>query len=205
VRAAGEDVHSGQVVLMAGTSVGPFELGVLASIGRAEVPCVSRPSVRVLTTGDELLDPHEPLRPGGVRNTNAYTVPALVRLAGATMTDVQSVGDEERATGVAVAATLDCDVAVICGGVSVGAHDHVREALRAAGAVELFWGVALRPGRPTWFGTRAGEAGERKTLVFGLPGNPVSRDRDVPALREAGDPIAVRGRPRPGPSEGGAG
>jgi len=174
VRAAGEDVHAGAVVLGAGTTVGPFELGVLASIGRAKVPCVRRPSVRVLTIGDELLDPGEPLRPGGVRNTNAYTVPALARLAGATVTDVRSVGDAERATSVAVATTLDCDVAVICGGVSVGAHDHVRDALGAAGAVEVFWGVALRPGRPTWFGTRAGEAGERETLVFGLPGNPVS-------------------------------
>jgi molybdopterin molybdotransferase len=174
VRAAGEDIQAGEVVLRAGTSLGPFELGVLAAVGSSKVPCVSRPSVRVLTTGDELLDPDEPLRPGGVRNTNAYTVPALAQLAGATVTRVQSVGDAEGATSAAVAATLECDVAVLCGGVSVGAHDHVRPALGAAGAVELFWGVALRPGRPTWFGTHSGGAGERETLVFGLPGNPVS-------------------------------
>jgi molybdopterin molybdotransferase len=173
VRAAGEDIQAGEVVLRAGTSVGPFELGVLASVGSSNVACVSCPTVRVLTTGDELLDPDECLRPGGVRNTNAYTVPALARLAGAKVIGVQSVGDAVGATSEAVAATLDCDVAVLCGGVSVGVHDQVRPALGAAGAVELFWGVALRPGRPTWFGTHAG-ARERKTLVFGLPGNPVS-------------------------------
>jgi len=174
VRTAGEDIRAGEIVLRAGTSVGPFEVGVLASVGSSKVPCVRRPSVRVLSTGDELLDPDEPLRDGGVRNANAYTVPALARLAGATVTGVQSVGDAEAETNAAVAATLDCDVAVLCGGVSVGAHDHVRPALGAAGAAELFWGVALRPGRPTWFGTHAGRAGERKTLIFGLPGNPVS-------------------------------
>jgi molybdopterin molybdotransferase len=174
VRSAGEDIRAGEVVLRAGTRVGPFELGVLASVGSRKVACVSSPTVRVLTTGDELLDPDEPLRPGAVRNTNAYTVPALARLAGAKVSGVQSVGDALGATSEAVAATLDCDVAILCGGVSVGVHDHVRPALGAVGAVELFWGVALRPGRPTWFGTRAGGAGERKTLIFGLPGNPVS-------------------------------
>jgi molybdopterin molybdotransferase len=174
VRRAGEDIRAGEVALCTGTRVGPFELGVLASIGRARVSCVSRPSLRVLTTGDELLDPHEPLRPGSVRNTNAYTVPALARLAGAEVAGVHSVGDEEAATQTAVAGALQCDIAVICGGVSVGAHDHVRPALSAAGALELFWGVALRPGKPTWFGTCENHADGRQTLVFGLPGNPVS-------------------------------
>jgi molybdopterin molybdotransferase len=174
VRRTGEDIRAGEVALRAGTVVGPFEVGVLASIGRARVPCVQRPSLRVLTTGDELLDPHQQLRPGGVRNANAYTVPALARLAGAEVIGVGSVGDAPAATNAAVAQTLQCEVAVLCGGVSVGAHDHVREALSAAGATELFWGVALRPGRPTWFGTHAGRAGESESLVFGLPGNPVS-------------------------------
>jgi molybdopterin molybdotransferase len=174
VRFAGEDVHAGDVVLRAGTPVGPFELGVLAATGRAEVRCVRRPSMRVLTTGDELLDPHEPLRPGRVRDANAYTVPALARLSGADVLGVSSVGDAPGATAEAVEQTLRSDVAIICGGVSVGAHDHVRHALSAAGTRQLFWGVALRPGKPTWFGTRAAAPGEPETLVFGLPGNPVS-------------------------------
>jgi molybdopterin molybdotransferase len=174
VRRAGDDIRAGEVALGAGTPIGPYELGVLASVGQVWVPCVRRPSVRVLCTGDELLDPHEPLRAGCVRDSNAYTVPALAGLAGAEVTGVRNVGDEQAATEAAVAETLRCDVAVICGGVSVGVHDHVRPALRAAGAREVFWRVALRPGKPIWFGVlpRGGE--ERETLVFGLPGNPVS-------------------------------
>jgi molybdopterin molybdotransferase len=174
VRRAGEDIQAGEMVLRAGTVVGPFELGVLASIGRASVACVRRPTLRVLTTGDELLDADEPLRPGGVRDTNAHTIPALARLAGADVIGARSVDDEPTATREAVAETLRCDAAVLCGGVSVGAHDRVRPALGAAGAQELFWGVALRPGRPTWFGIRPGGPGEGETLVFGLPGNAVS-------------------------------
>jgi molybdopterin molybdotransferase len=189
VRFAGEDINAGDVVLRAGTAVGPFELGVLAAVGREQVPCVRRPSMRVLTTGDELVEPHEPLRPGEVRNANAYTVPALARLAGAQVLCVDTVGDAPDATAKALDKTLGCNVAIICGGVSVGTHDHVRSALHAAGVEQLFWGVALRPGKPTWFGIRAavrlearvahrhharGLPGEAGTLVFGLPGNPVS-------------------------------
>lgn len=174
VRRAGEDISAGEVALGAGAQVGPFELGVLASIGCARVRCVRRPSIRILIGGDELLDPSEPLRPGGVRNTNGYTIPALARAAGAEVLGVETVGDEPEATQAAVAQTLACDIAVICGGVSVGTHDHVRPALRAAGAREVFWGVALRPGKPTWFGTCDSRAGWQQTLVFGLPGNPVS-------------------------------
>jgi molybdopterin molybdotransferase len=173
VRFAGEDVRAGQTVLRAGSSLGAFELGVLAALGRAQVPCVRRPGVRVLTSGDELLDPRDPLRPGNVRDANAYTVPALARLAGAEVLGVQRVGDEPGATAVALEQTLLADVAVICGGVSVGSHDFVRAALEAAGAEQLFWRVALRPGKPTWFGIRAA-SGRARTLVFGLPGNPVS-------------------------------
>jgi molybdopterin molybdotransferase len=174
IRAAGDDIQAGELVLAAGTAIGPFELGVLASVGRVRVPCVRRPSVRVLTTGDELLDPYEPLRPGAVRNANAYTVPALARLAGAELHGVETVGDEQAATASALEAMLECDVAIACGGVSVGSHDHVRSALHRAGVEQHFWRVALRPGKPTWFGTHARAPGERETLVFGLPGNPVS-------------------------------
>jgi molybdopterin molybdotransferase len=174
VRFAGQDIQAGDLVLRAGTVVGPFELGALAAVGRGQVPCVRRPGLRVLITGDELLDPHESLRPGGVRDANGYTVPALARLAGAEVLGVERVGDAPAATESAVERTLGGDVAIICGGVSVGTHDHVRAALHAAGVRQLFWGVALRPGKPTWFGTRAAAGAEAETLVFGLPGNPVS-------------------------------
>jgi molybdopterin molybdotransferase len=168
IRRAGEDVRAGQTVIARGTEIGPAELGVLASLGLARVKCARRPRVSVLTTGDELHEPGEELPAGGIRNTNAYSVPALAARAGAELAGVETAADEPAATREAVKSALDVDVAVICGGVSVGEHDHVRPALAEVGAEQLFWGVALKPGKPTWFGVRGG------TLIFGLPGNPVS-------------------------------
>jgi molybdopterin molybdotransferase len=168
IRRAGEDIRAGETVLRAGALLGPAELGVLASLGAASVSCRRRARLTVLTSGDELLEPGEPMRPGGVRNSNAYSLPALAEQAGAEVRVAGPVVDELEATCEAVEAGLDADVVVICGGVSVGEHDHVKRALAELGVEESFWGLALKPGRPTWFGTRGG------TLVFGLPGNPVS-------------------------------
>ena len=168
IRRVGDDIAAGATVLERGTAIGPAELGVLASIGRPRVACHRRPRVRVLTSGDELLDPGEPMRPGGVRDSNAYSIPALVEWAGAETVGIGSMPDDPGATRAAIAAALDADVVVLCGGVSVGEHDHVKGALSRLGVDRSFWGIALKPGKPTWFGTRDG------TLVFGLPGNPVS-------------------------------
>ena len=183
IRRAGEDVRAGETVIEAGTEIGPAVVGVLASVGLAEVACARRPRVVVLTTGDELQPPGEPLRPGAIRNSNAHSVPALVARSGAELVAVELVPDDRAATEAALERALAADVAVVCGGVSVGEHDHVRPALAELGAEEVFWGVALRPGKPTWFGTippRSSApppvpAGARRdVLVFGLPGNPVS-------------------------------
>jgi molybdopterin molybdotransferase len=168
IRRAGEDIERGQVVLTAGAGIGPAELGVLASVGRASVACARRPRAHVLTTGDELQPPGDDLRPGGIRNSNAHSIPPLVELAGGELAGVEMVADDPVATRYALERALAADVVIVCGGVSVGQHDHVRPAFAELGAEEVFWGVALRPGKPTWFGTREG------TLVFGLPGNPVS-------------------------------
>lgn len=168
LRSAGEDIGVDEVVLSPGTQIGPAELGVLASAGRAAVRCPRRPRVHVLISGDELLGPDEPMRPGGVRDSNGYSIPALAEQAGAEFVGFGFAADDPEATRAAIAPALDADVAVLCGGVSVGEHDHVKEALAALGVEQCFWGVALKPGRPTWFGTRG------DTLVFGLPGNPVS-------------------------------
>jgi molybdopterin molybdotransferase len=182
IRRAGEDIERGEAVLAAGTEIGAAELGVLASVGKASVACARRPRVHVLTTGDELQPPGEPLRPGAIRNSNAHSVPPLAELAGAELAAVEMVADDPEATRGALERALGSDVAVVCGGVSVGEHDHVRPALAELGAEEVFWGVALRPGKPTWFGTgpeqtrpeptRSGASG--RALIFGLPGNPVS-------------------------------
>jgi molybdopterin molybdotransferase len=168
IRRAGEDIGAGEGVLRRGTRIGPAELGVLASLGLSSVRCHLRPRVRVLTTGDELIEPGEEMPPGGVRNSNAYAIPALAERAGAEVVGVDRVPDDPEATREAIAASLDADVVVICGGVSVGEHDHVKRALAELGVEEAFWGIALKPGKPTWFGSRG------DTLVFGLPGNPVS-------------------------------
>jgi molybdopterin molybdotransferase len=125
--------------------------------------------VAVITTGDELQEPGERARPGGVPNTNAYTIPSLVVEAGAEVGLQEVVADDPLQTQEAIGRALDHDIVVICGGVSVGEHDHVRSALAELGTKQVFWGIALRPGKPTWFGL-----GPDANLVFGLPGNPVS-------------------------------
>jgi molybdopterin molybdotransferase len=170
VRRAGDDIRAHEVVLRVGRRLGPAELGVLASVGRAGVVCSRRPRVAVLTTGDELVEPGTPLRPGTIRNSNAYSVPAQVLRAGGGLELPDPVPDDYKQTVEALRGVLGADVIVICGGVSVGEHDHVKPAFAELGVREIFWGVALRPGRPTWFGVHD----ERGTLAFGLPGNPVS-------------------------------
>jgi molybdopterin molybdotransferase len=169
IRRAGEDIRAGDTVLRAGTLAGPAELGVLSSAARSEVLCARRPRVGVVLGGDELIGPGDPLWPGAVRDSNAYTVPALAAEAGAEVFSIEHVGDDPGDTRDAIGRGLEADVCVVCGGVSVGEHDHVRAALERLGAGEVFWGVALRPGKPTWFGVT-----EDGRLAFGLPGNPVS-------------------------------
>jgi molybdopterin molybdotransferase len=168
VRRAGEDITAGETVLRAGAELGPAELGALATIGLDPAPVHRRPRVAILTSGDELRPPGEPLGPGAIRDSNSRTVPGLATLAGAEVVSVDWTPDEPEATRAALATALEADVAIVCGGVSVGEHDHVKAALAELGAEEIFWRVALKPGGPTWFGTRG------ETLVFGLPGNPVS-------------------------------
>ncbi|MBS1678143.1 MAG: molybdopterin molybdotransferase MoeA [Actinobacteria bacterium] len=168
VRRAGEDIAAGETLLRAGAELGPAELGALATIGLDPAPVHRCPRVAVVTSGDELTPPGRPLGPGGIRDSNSRTVPALARLAGAEVVSVDWAADEPEATRAVLGRALEADVAIVCGGVSVGAHDHVKAALAELGAEEVFWRVALKPGGPTWFGTR-GEA-----LAFGLPGNPVS-------------------------------
>ena len=169
IRRAGEDIRSGVTVIEAGARIGAAELGVLASVGIAEATCARRPRVSVLLTGDELVEPGTPLGPGQIRDSNAYSVPPLALAAGAEVAGVGIARDDRSDTVAALARSLEADVAVICGGVSVGEHDHVRPALEELGVEQVFWGVSLRPGKPTYFGIAPSG-----TLVFGLPGNPVS-------------------------------
>ena len=167
-RERGGDVRSGSVVVTAGSRLGAAQVGALAAAGAAEVLCARRPRVAVLATGTELRAPGEPLALGEIYESNSLVLRAQLESAGAQVVTLHAVGDDEEATRAALAAGLDADVLVTSGGVSVGEHDLVRGALAALGAEEVFWRVAVRPGKPVAFAVR-GEA-----LVFGLPGNPVS-------------------------------
>jgi molybdopterin molybdotransferase len=183
VRYAGEDIERGETVLERGARIGPAELGVLASAGHSTVACARRARVAVVCTGDELIEPGERMREGAVRNSNAYAIPGMAQQAGAEVVGPTMVADDPERTKEAIANALDADVVVVCGGISVGPHDHVKQALGDLGVKEVFWRIALKPGKPVWFGRyrRPDEAGggqgaadARETLVFGLPGNPVS-------------------------------
>jgi molybdopterin molybdotransferase len=194
VRRAGEDVRTGSVVLARGSPLGPAELGVAASVGRGSLRCSRRPRVAVLVTGDELSEPGRPLRPGGIYSSNGWALAAQAERAGAHLVARETVPDSAEATRAALTRALEAaDVTIVSGGVSVGPHDHVKPALRELGVEERFWGVSLRPGKPTWFGERDGR------LAFGLPGNPVSAMvtfhlfvRAALAALQGADPAAAR-------------
>jgi molybdopterin molybdotransferase len=195
VRYAGEDVRAGDAVLHTGTVLGPAELGVAASVGRPALRCAARPSVALLVTGDELTEPGEGLRPGAIYSSNRYALAAQIERAGARLVVRESVPDNAIGTRAALTRALDAaDVVIVSGGVSVGPHDHVKSALGELGIEERFWGVSLRPGKPAWFGVGEG------TLVYGLPGNPVSAMvtfqlfvRPALAALQGADPSATRG------------
>lgn len=197
IRRAGEDLAAGARALAAGTLVGPAEVGMLAAVGLAFASCARRPRLSLLVTGDELRGPGGELPAGGIRDSSSHAVAAMARQEGAEVTRGPVVPDEEQRTRAAIAQAAALlprpDVLVICGGMSVGPHDHVRPALAQLGAREELFGLALRPGKPAWFGTLGG------MLVFGLPGNPVSamvtfRLLVAPALRamQGSDPAARR-------------
>jgi molybdopterin molybdotransferase len=194
VRGAGEDMRAGTVVLAAGRRLGPIELGAAVAAGAGSLRVARRPRVAVLCTGDELRAPGEPLGPGEIHNSNAPMLTGLATDAGALTSPAGRLLDDRDATIEGIGAAIErSDVVILTGGVSVGPHDHVKPALEALGVREVFWSVALQPGKPTWFGV-AGDG----TLVFGLPGNPVSAVVTF-SLFVAPALAAMQGAPSPEP------
>jgi molybdopterin molybdotransferase len=168
VRHRGEDVARGDVLAPAGAPLTMQAVTALASAGVGGVLVHRRPVVHVLATGTELLEVGAPPEPGRIHESNRLTLQMLGEAAGAEVVLHPVVPDDPVATRSAVEAALSGDVLAVSGGVSVGPHDHVKPALAACGVEEVFWRVRLKPGKPLWFGRRG------ETLVFGLPGNPLS-------------------------------
>ncbi len=168
VRGRGGDISAGEVVIPAGARIGAAQIAALAAAGIATVTCARRPAVTVVTTGTELQSPGQPLRAGEIYESNGRMLEVALASAGAVVTRLPPVEDDAEAHRRAFERALEADLVVSSGGVSVGPHDLVRAITAELGARELFWGVAMRPGKPLSFAVRGA------TLVFGLPGNPVS-------------------------------
>lgn len=168
VRPRGGDVRAGDPVVPARVRLSAAQLGALAAAGVAEVVCARRPRVAVLATGSELVAPGRPLAPGQVYEANALMLAVALAAVGADVERLPAVADDEDAHRDALERGLAADVLVTSGGVSVGPHDLVRRIEVELGVEEVFWQVAVKPGKPVAFGVRG------RTLVFGLPGNPVS-------------------------------
>jgi molybdopterin molybdotransferase len=168
IRPRGGDVRAGEVVVSGGMRLGPAQLGALAAAGVADIPATTRPRAAVLSTGTELRPPGTELEPGQIYEANGVLLAAQLATAGAEVERLEPVADDEAAHRAALEAGLEADVLVSSGGVSVGPHDLVRSVGGELGVEEVLWGVAVKPGKPLSFGVRG------RTLVFGLPGNPVS-------------------------------
>jgi molybdopterin molybdotransferase len=168
IRPRGGDVAEGDVVVPAGARLTPARLAAAAAAGSAALACTRRPRVAVLATGSELVAPGQALRAGEIYEANTLMLAASLAAAGVEVVSEPPVADDKTALGAALERGLAADVLVTSGGVSVGEHDLVRAVERELGVEEVFWRVSIKPGKPVSFGVRGG------TLVFGLPGNPVS-------------------------------
>lgn len=168
IRRRGEDVRAGETVLGSGAELRAGEVGLLASLGRPFVTVARRPTVAVLSTGDELLEVGSPQEEGKIVNSNAFSLAALAREAGAHATVLPIARDTLDDISAALVAASAADVVVTSGGVSVGDFDFVKAALDSLGAKTNFWRIAMKPGKPVVF------AELLEKPFFGLPGNPVS-------------------------------
>lgn len=166
----GADMAAGEVVLAAGRRIGAPEIGVLATLGIAEVPVFARPRVAVLSSGDELVDVADAPSPAQIRDSNRFVIAASLRAMGAQPVLFPIVSDEPGALAAAlVEALAGCDAAVLSGGSSVGERDATPAAVHAAGEPGVIvHGLRIKPGKPTVFGSAHGKP------IVGLPGNPVS-------------------------------
>ena len=168
IRRAGEDIKIGESVLKKGTTLSPAHIGMLAVIGRSQIAVGQRPTVAILSTGDEILELDETPQGPQIFNSNGHMLAAQIKSAGGIPIYLGIAKDTEKDLMEKFEWALKADIVVSSGGVSVGDYDLVKSSLQKMGQDMLFWKVAMKPGKPLAFG-RIG-----KTPIFGLPGNPVS-------------------------------
>ena len=188
IRRAGEDLATGATPFASGVRITPSVMGVIASMGIPDVVVSRRPLITVLGTGDEIIEVGETYRPGAIYSSNAFTLRAMIRRAGATHRYLGIVGDDLDETTRRLDEAFDADLVLTTGGVSMGVYDHVRTACERLGVRERFWKIGVKPGKPLYFGLRG------NTPIFGLPGNPsasfvIFEELVAPAL------LAMQGAP----------
>lgn len=168
IRFRGEDFQKGKLLIRKGTLLEPTHLALLQALGCEKVLVYPAPAVSIFATGSELLRAGEPIAPGKIRDSNTILIEAMVKKLGGIPRRLQSVRDDPKEIRAVLRQGLASDLLLISGGVSVGKYDFVKDALKKEGVREIFWKVNIKPGKPLFFGKKG------KTLVFGLPGNPVS-------------------------------
>lgn len=168
VREAGEDIRQGELVIPRDTVLGPAEIGLLASLGFSRIKTFAAPVVAIISTGNELVEVGDTLTPGKIRNSNSYSLNALVLKYGGIPYRLGIAADQEEVIRGKMEEALRADLILTSGGVSVGDYDYVKMVAEKMGAESYFWGVAMKPGKPLTFATIKGKP------FFGLPGNPVA-------------------------------
>ncbi|NQS89103.1 molybdopterin molybdotransferase MoeA [Patescibacteria group bacterium] len=164
----GEDVKRGEKILSRGTLIRPAEVGMLAALGKEEVYVVQKPKVAIISTGSELTEPGKILREGKIYDSNSFALFSQVISCGGKPERIGIAPDDEKKLLLKIKKGLSYDILILSGGVSMGKYDLVKKVSKKAGIKMLFWKVAVKPGKPTFFGVK------NNTLVFGLPGYPVS-------------------------------
>ncbi|MGY8780232.1 MAG: molybdopterin molybdotransferase MoeA [Fidelibacterota bacterium] len=169
IRRMGEEIKEGDLLIPKGTRISPSEIGAIATIGMAEVLVSQKPKIAIFGTGNELVEPGNSLKDGQIYNSNLFIFAELAEQAGAEILFSHVIKDDKDSLKEFLSKALEtCDIIISSGGVSMGKYDYIREVFMDLGVSEHFWKVAQKPGKPLFFGTGHG------TLIFGLPGNPVS-------------------------------
>lgn len=192
IRKRAEEFAAGAVILEGPKLVTPAVIGLAATVGITELSVCKRPKIGILTTGDELVEPGAALQYGQIYASNSYGIEAALQSLGIVDVELRQVGDSLEATENVLRELLEtCDSVITCGGVSMGVHDYVKPALESCGVEKVFWGVAVRPGQPFFFGKHGDKP------IFGLPGNPVSALVTFNALARVGILAMVGLKPPP--------